>query len=381
MRVRIIEKIYHRINNPNLATPLRRQKKDYWIRQLGTATPYDCNDKIDAIGILSSPTYRSVNVMDIFNSALRRKRSHGHRHYTSPIFYNVSLNDLLPFVQKPLGIHHIRSKLFSLPLSKLHALYNSCWVNNVTNLNSKEYKLTAIVLDIAGHRPLKPVGIKKDEIDKRSFLKLSFANKGLDGINLGNILHYKSDKSKIPPYFKAQSVPIISYVYTRTIASNIFNCKHVLRDLNIDDFKSKPSDYTSASSTIIYNPTGHVITGDLTIISNTSLRDVFAKGPKYREPKSINWKHNFKILMDSVEDYARQWANREKEDVDTLSEWVKSVRSLIQIMIKRKLSGSMSTRSTSIFKDPNVAKHLSHLHDKYCIVSADKAPDNIVVCV
>ena len=29
--------------------------------------------------------------------------------------------------------------------------------------------------------------------------------------------------------------------------------------------------------------------------------------------------------------------------------------------------GSMSTRSTSIFKDPNVAKHLSLLHDKYVI--------------
>jgi hypothetical protein len=102
---------------------------------------------------------------------------------------------------------------------------------------------------------------------------------------------------------------------------------------------------------------------------------------KYREPKSINWKFNFKILMDSVEDYARQWANREKEDLDTLSEWVKSVRSLIQIRILKKLSGSMSTRSTSIFKDPNVAKHLSLLHDKYIIVSVDKAPNNIVfVC-
>jgi hypothetical protein len=47
--------------------------------------------------------------------------------------------------------------------------------NNVTNPNSNEYKLTAIVLDIAGHRLFKPVGIKKDEIDKRSFLKLLFA--------------------------------------------------------------------------------------------------------------------------------------------------------------------------------------------------------------
>jgi hypothetical protein len=40
-------------------------------------------------------------------------------------------------------------------------------------------------LDIADHILFKAVGIKKVEIDKRSFLKLSFAN---DGINLGNIL-------------------------------------------------------------------------------------------------------------------------------------------------------------------------------------------------
>jgi hypothetical protein len=43
-------------------------------------------------------------------------------------------------------------------------------------------------LDIAGHRLVKPVGIKKDVIDKRSLLKLLFAKKGIDGNNLGNIL-------------------------------------------------------------------------------------------------------------------------------------------------------------------------------------------------
>ena len=78
-------------------------------------------------------------------------------------------------MQKPLGMHHIRSKLFALPISKLHALYNSCLTDHVTNPNSNEYKLAAIILDIAGHRLFKPVGIKKDEIDKRSFLKLPFA--------------------------------------------------------------------------------------------------------------------------------------------------------------------------------------------------------------
>ena len=86
-------------------------------------------------------------------------------------------------MQKPLGIHHIRSKLFSLYLSKLPALYNSCLENHVKNPNSNEYKLTAIVLDIAGHRLFKSVGIKKDEIDKHSFLKLSFEKEDLDTLS------------------------------------------------------------------------------------------------------------------------------------------------------------------------------------------------------
>ena len=109
---------------------------------------------------------------------------------------------------------------------------------------------------------------------------------------------------------------------------------------------------------------------------------MFAKGPKYREPRSINWKHNFKLIMDSVEDYARQLAKCEKEDIYTLSDWVKSVRSLKQIRIKI-LSGSMSTHSTSFFKDPNVAKVLNTCLSSMTnmlIISADK-PNTIFLCV
>jgi hypothetical protein len=37
----------------------------------------------------------------------------------------------------------------------------------------------------------------------------------------------------------------------------------------------------------------------------------------------------------------------------------------------KKFGGSIGTWATSIFKNPNVAKHLSHLHDKYGIVPVD----------
>jgi hypothetical protein len=38
---------------------------------------------------------------------------------------------------------------------------------------------------------------------------------------------------------------------------------------------------------------------------------VISHGPKFRETQHINWKHNFKIIMDAVEDYAIRWIKRE----------------------------------------------------------------------
>jgi hypothetical protein len=52
----------------------------------------------------------------------------------------------------------------------------------------------------------------------------------------------------------------------------------------------------------------------------------------------------------------------------------------MQIRIKT-VSGFMNTRSTSIFKYPNVAKDMSLLHDKYVIDFVALTPNNIVfVC-
>ena len=92
---------------------------------------------------------------------------------------------------------------------------------------------------------------------------------------------------------------------------------------------------TISSLNFIYNPTGNVITGDLNIINDTFLRDVF-RGPKYSEPNTINWKHILEMLMDAVEDYATQSAKGERGAVYTISEWMENMGSLIQIRIKKK---------------------------------------------
>ena len=114
---------------------------------------------------------------------------------------------------------------------------------------------------------------------------------------------------------------------------------------------------------------------------------------KGRNIVSLNpWTENFKILVNSVKDYARQWKTREKEELDILFDWVQSMNPTIQIRIKN-MNGSMSTRNEPTFKDiqillstcltsminmlfslPTNPLYLSHLHDKYVVLPANKPP-------
>ena len=71
------------------------------------------------------------------------------------------------------------------------------------------------------HILFKHVGMKKNGIDKNSFLQLLFASKGLHTINIDNILHQN--------------------------ATTISNYKHVIQYLNMDDFKTKSHDCCCSS--------------------------------------------------------------------------------------------------------------------------------------
>ena len=84
--------------------------------------------------------------------------------------------------------------------------------------------------------------------------------------------------------------------------------------------------------------------------------------------------------MDAVEDYARRWIKREVDqdpELESLSDWVRTIRSLVQGLI-HKLKNGVNSRPKSVFKDQEAVKCLSSLHDKYVIVPADKASNNIV---
>jgi hypothetical protein len=116
------------------------------------------------------------------------------------------------------------------------------------------------------------------------------------------MLNRKEVLKEIPPYFKNHSVPFVSYSYTNSIGRKIFNYKEAVQDISIEEYLKNPLTCDCSHSPFQYNPSGYVIIGDLHIIQHESLRNVISHGPKFREPQHINWKHNFNIIMDAVED-------------------------------------------------------------------------------
>ena len=67
---------------------------------------------------------------------------------------------------------------------------------------------------------------------------------------------------------------------------------------------------------------------------------------------------------------------RRKEDVevDTLSEWIKSIADVLKRRIRRL--NHCHTRYGSIFSYPDVVRELSRLHENFVIVPTDKASNN-----
>ena len=384
MKVQILENVSHHSKSPGMQKWHRECREDFWIRELGTAAPYGCNNKIKGVGILTSPSCQKTNVLSLFNQKQRRKRSHGRRHYNKPTqqdshqLFNDLKARLKDSVFQPQGPHKIKTELFALSLAKLCSLQKVALETHNFDCESAEYRTISMICDIAQYRLFRPVRNNLSVESSRYFLKLKFLNKGIDAINLASVFRDKSATDQVPEYFKGQDPPMITYEYTNTIAGKILNFSSALSNLDIRDFLENPPDCNCKSSAYCYPTHGHVITGDLTIIDNHKLKDLILKGPKYREPTKVNWVKNKSMIFDAIDLYAKKWAKREKEDLSLLSLWKEKVKSIIETRIS-KLERNFKQPNHKVLENHSVKECLKQLHEKFVFVPADKAGNNVII--
>ena len=358
-------------------TKFRLDREKFWISKMQTAYPFGLNVTVRGIGDFNVSQGHYQN----FQGRKRRKNKKHSKRKPKRLRNNsdISLDFLkrkhIELRDRDNYIHFFKTFLYGLPRNQLQSLQTNAKQDNMIDDRLRD------MINLISHQKLfKPVQIntKKD----RDFYHIQFRDKGLDHINIGQILRNKSVTDKIPIYFIDKEPPIIGYRFNKSIAGCIFNYKEALSEESIGKFEN--GDIQCNCQNSIYRDAhhGHVITGNLGIIQNTLLKNIFKKGPKYRLPQRINWAEDKNHIINFLESYIDNWTAKEKKQGNTLVKkedlniWKNEILRIIDNKINR--GKILFKRTWSQKLDGNLATELENLKKDFVITVADKAQNNIL---
>ena len=356
---------------------IRFEREKFWISTLQTAYPFGLNCRVKGIGDFNP----SQGFFQHFGGRRRRKRKHKKR---KPKRLRVKSDFSLDFVldkhrelaNKPGYIHFFKTFLYSVPRVDLQILLQSVENSPVVI----DVRLKDMIKMIANLRLFKPVEIAKR--NDKDFYHLNFRDKGLDFINISAILRNKDVINKIPIYFNDKEPPVIGYRFNKSIAGKLFNYRETLSEEGIDHFENNRL-ICSCNNSPFKDPNhGHVITGNLDIIKNETLKNLIKKGPKYRLPQRINWKEDRNIITTFLDAYIDKWITKERkmsEDNNVNESCLDSWKNKVVELIDRKIeSGKHKLRSWNLRIEGDVKRELDRLKESYVITVTDKAQNNIL---
>ena len=119
------------------------------------------------------------------------------------------------------------------------------------------------------------------------------------------------------------------------------------------------------------------MTGNLKIISDSRIRYIVSKSPKYRFPSRIDFKKWREEIASAINDFGNRWCKREYVEPDALKEWKVSIFKIVDQRIKFYSQILLSPKPKSTFR--HLKQGIQDFHWKHVLVPADKAANNVVV--
>ena len=121
------------------------------------------------------------------------------------------------------------------------------------------------------------------------------------------------------------------------------------------------------------------MTGNLKIISDSRIRYIVSKSPKYRLPSRIDFKKCREEKASALNDFGNRWRKREYVEPDALMEWKVSIFKIVDKLIKfySQNTNLLPPKPKSTFR--HLKQGIQDFHRKYVLVPANKAANNVVV--
>ena len=94
-------------------------------------------------------------------------------------------------------------------------------------------------------------------------------------------------------------------------------------------------------------------------------------GPKYRLPKTYNWKLVYNQVDVALNTCIAKWSKKERIDSQAFAQWKQEVLKKVKYNINRKKHIHKKYRPR--FNKQQIMRKLQEIHNDYVVVGADKA--------
>ena len=365
-------------------TSLRKTQETHWMLKLRTVYPYGLNDRIGdehrntTGGSMIASRFPPLKRSAPFRGVERRRPINPSVLFNADNFHEnlkIMLADNLPN-----AMNHIRIQLTSMKkssLRKLHTLLNDEVSSKADNFVFAQWYNAAI--DIIESKLYKPLPPKKRRPPPENTCSVFFHNKAIELINLSHIFHDPDVIQAHPSIADKFPVPSVIYSLTPPIAGKIFNFNKFVAELDLNAFCNNMDiiPCSCENSRFKHKDLGHVLTGDLSIVEDNTLRKILSKGPKYREPKPLNFTKAKDHIIAGLDKCIGKWCGKKGLPIDVLAEWKHTVLEKVDSRIQ-SLSCNLKRHKVNVsLSNEEVKSCLSDLQSKYVITPIDKANGNI----
>ena len=177
--------------------------------------------------------------------------------------------------------------------------------------------------------------------------------------------------------------PTIVYTMNEPVGSKIFNFNKFSTSLDVKSFLKDSSILPcSCNDSKFKDPFhNHIITGDLSIIKNQKLRKLFSRGPKFREPKQLDFQAAREEIITGIDKCIEAYSERHHLNKVVLKAWKIEVLKAVDDKIEEVVPRLKLDVVSEVLKDPDCRRSLSDLQKRFVIAPIDKATGNIsLIC-
>ena len=149
-----------------------------------------------------------------------------------------------------------------------------------------------------------------------NYIMVYYANKLLDKVSIGKIIHSSQSRNLFPGNNEYLLNTGVSFKYSNTIRSKVTNYKETVTnvDNNVQCFCQNYQEFVDGHH-------GHVITGDLSIIQNKELKELFGKGLNFRENQPPDNVKAFESIQSAIDSFIYCASNSLKLPIKSFSPW------------------------------------------------------------